>query len=131
MLFDEEHHGIRSSGNIGCTECSRGLACAPLEKSGTPLVPKHLGEGAAAAEVRDKDAETGFINLLDRSIPPARLAEVCLRKWEKSTGRQATDAERTDVRAVLCSSPANGGKGAVAAYRSIAEGLRRPRRPDG
>jgi len=135
VVFDEEHHGITEQANLvslvgkyrlhGVLAGLLVISALVLWKWGMPLVPKRPDERAATAEVRGKDAEAGFINLLRRSIPPARLVEVCVEEWEKNAGRQATEAERTHVRAVLRAHRTRSGKDAVAAYRTIAEGLAR------
>lgn len=133
VIFDEEHHGVREQANLaslvgkyrlhGVIAGLALIAALILWKLGIPLVPKESRENPAAVEVHGKDAEAGFINLLRRSVPPARLVQICVEEWEKNAGRQATDAERAHARSVLAAHGTHGGKNAVAAYRAIAEGL--------
>jgi hypothetical protein len=92
-VFDEAHLGVvetsgvavlmrkyRLHGVIGALVILAGLF---IWKNSISLVPAPPDE-AHKDFVTGKDAAGGFVNLLRRNIPPARILEVCFEEWTKS-----------------------------------------------
>ena len=92
-------------------------------KHAVPLLPKRRDPRDDDAEVRGKDAESGFINLLRRSIPRGQIVSVCVDEWEKSCGHRANEPELTHLRAVTRAHESKTARDPVSAYRTIAAGL--------
>jgi hypothetical protein len=51
-------------------------------------VPPHAEE-IRKDFITGKDAASGFVNLLRRNIPPAKILDVCFEEWTKSLTRAA------------------------------------------
>ena len=135
VIFDEQHLGVTEDANLATLTrkyrlqgllaglCS--VAALFVWKHAVPLLPKRRDPAADTAEVRGKDAEAGFINLLRRSIPRSQIVQVCVDEWEKSCGHRARETQLTHVRAVARAHAAKSARDPVAAYRTIVEGLNR------
>ncbi len=93
VVFDEAHNGMREEASLG-TLARRyrlhGFAVALLLlaglfvwKSSARFLPA-LSEEDRLDAVSGKDAASGLVKLLKRSVPKARLAAVCLAEWKRS-----------------------------------------------
>lgn len=135
IIFDEQHLGVSENGNLatltrkyrlqGLLAGLCAVAALFVWKHAVPLLPKRRDPRDDDAEVRGKDAESGFINLLRRSIPRSQIVKICVDEWEKSCGHRAREAELTHVRAVARAHDSKRARDSVAAYRTIAAGLAR------
>ena len=63
------------------------LAALFVWKSAVSFVPPYEAEVNTPAA--GKDSAAGFVNLLRRSIPAARVLSVCFEEWKKSKPRRA------------------------------------------
>jgi hypothetical protein len=135
LIFDEESHGVTENANLASLTrkyrlqgvvAGLGLIAALFVwKHAFPLVPKRRDLRVEDSEVRGKDAEEGFINLLRRSISVGQIVKVCAEEWERAHGHRARAEETAHVRAVLRAHEAKTVRDPVAAYRTIAQGLAR------
>lgn len=95
-VFDEAHLGVvetsgvagllrkyRLSGVVGALLLLAGLF---IWKNSLSLVPSPKAE-TREDFVPGKDAAAGFVNLLRRNIPPAKILDVCFEEWTKSLTR--------------------------------------------
>ena len=95
-VFDEAHLGVvesagvavlmrkyRLHGVVGALVLLAGLF---IWKNSLSLVPPRA-EDARKDYIPGKDAAAGFVNLLRRNIPPARILDVCFEEWTKSLTR--------------------------------------------
>ena len=135
LIFDEESHGVTENANLASLTrkyrlqgvvAGLGLIAALFVwKHAFPLVPKRRDPRADDSEVRGKDAEEGFTNLLRRSISVGQIVKACAVEWERAFGHRARAEELAHVRAVLRANEAKTVRDPVAAYRTIAQGLNR------
>jgi len=92
-VFDEAHLGVvetsgvavlmrkyRLHGVIGALVILAGLF---IWKNSSSLVPPPTDE-TRKDFVTGKDAAGGFVNLLRRNIPPAKILDVCFEEWTKT-----------------------------------------------
>mgnify|MGYP001795828860 CR=1 FL=1 len=93
IVFDEAHNGMHEDASLG-TLARRyrlhGFAAALLMlaglfvwKSSARFLPA-LSEEDRLDSVSGKDAASGLVKLLSRSVPKAQLAAVCLAEWKRS-----------------------------------------------
>jgi len=95
-VFDEAHLGVvetagmaglmrkyRLHGVLGAMLVLAGLF---IWKNSLSLVPPPKEE-APKDFITGKDAAGGFVNLLRRNIPPAKILDVCFEEWTKSLAR--------------------------------------------
>jgi Domain of unknown function (DUF4350) len=93
VVFDEAHLGVvetsavavllrryRLFGVVGALVVLAGLF---IWKNALSLVPPY-SMAAHQSFVTGKDAAGGFVNLLRRNIPPAKILDVCFEEWTKS-----------------------------------------------
>ena len=136
IVFDEGHFGIvDTSGVAGLMRKYRlhGLAAALILlaglfvwKNSTSLLPPR-GEEQPDEMIAGKDAASGFVNLLRRSIAPRDLLAACFAEWKKSTAAtgQFSAARRQQAEIIFQtenSAPARA-RNPVAAYQNIAAAL--------
>jgi hypothetical protein len=88
----------------------------------TPLVPARTLE-QVQDYVAGKDASTGVINLLRRSIPAGKLLETCFNEWKKSaaqgSGYSAARIQQAEAAFLAENSNAAKDRNVIAAYRTI------------
>lgn len=135
IVFDEEHLDVTEHMNVAGLARKYGLGSALLAvlavvalfvwKNAVPFLPPHADQ--RSADVAGAAAGEGFINLLRRSIPAGQILAACVNEWRKARGRRIRPEELAHVETVLRAHDARGiaGKDAAAAYRTIAEGLKR------
>ena len=140
VVFDEAHLGVvetsgvavlmrkyRLHGVIGALVLLAGLF---IWKNSISLVPPAPDE-AQKNFVTGKDAAGGFVNLLRRNIPPAKILDVCFEEWTRTltqTGSHTISSvdkasevmEAENVRSTLQRDP-------VKAYQEIAIALKSSR----
>ena len=134
IVFDEEHLGVSESSNIatlarrmrldGVVLALAVVASLYVWKQSTSLLPPR-NDTPADHDVTGSDASEGFIKLLHRSVAPGALLESCVAAWARTRGRVVPDEERAHIETVLRAHRGRRAKDAPAAYRSIAEGLKR------
>ena len=96
VVFDEAHLGVvetsgiavlmrkyRLYGVVGALVLLAGLF---IWKNSVSLVPPHPEE-IRKDYITGKDAVGGFVNLLRRNIPPAKILDVCFDEWTKCLTR--------------------------------------------
>jgi hypothetical protein len=97
IVFDESHLGMLQTGSaLGLARKYRLqgllwgfalLAGVFIWKTAEPFPPPPLDQAERTA-ITGRDAQTGFLRLLERHIPPARLVEECLREWRLTSPRK-------------------------------------------
>lgn len=135
VVFDEEHLGVTESMNIVGLARKHGLEGAVvavlfvvalfLWKNAAPFLPSRTEREADDAVVSGVDAAEGFVHLLRRSVPRARIFSLCVEEWRKARGRRVRPAEEAVLKEVLA--PLEGrvptAKEIVTSYRAIARKL--------
>lgn len=97
IVFDESHNGMREDASLatlarryrlhGFVVGLLLLAGLFVWKSSARFLPV-LPEADRLDSVSGKDAASGLVKLLRRSVPPTQLASVCLVEWQKSSKLQ-------------------------------------------
>lgn len=135
VVFDEEHLGVTENLNLAGLARKHGLEGAVFAtllvvalfvwKNSVPFLPPHAD--SRASDVTGADATEGFVNLLRRSIPGGQILAACVNEWRKAQGRRIRPEELAHVETVLRAHEGRtlSGKDATAAYRTIADGLKR------
>ncbi len=92
-VFDEAHLGVVETSGVavlmrkyrlhGVLVALVLLAGLFIWKNSLSLVPA-AAETARTEFVTGKDAAGGFVNLLRRNIPPAKILDVCFEEWTKA-----------------------------------------------
>ena len=133
VVFDEACHGVTEDTNVaslarrlhleGFVLALLAIAALFVWKNSTHFLPPRAL--ADDTHVVGRAAGEAFITLLRRAIPPSRLLAACAEEWTKSQGRRIREEERAHVESVLRAHAARSAKDAPAAYRTIAEGLRK------
>ena len=138
VVFDEAHLGISESPGVAALMRKyrlHGLAAGLLLlaglfiwKNSTSLVPPHADEQSDDF-VTGKDAASGFVNLLRRSISRRELLGVCFAEWKKSAAPSGkfSSARLRQAEAVFQSEnslPA-GQRDPIATYKKISETLKK------
>jgi len=133
VVFDEAHLGVvettgvavllrkyRLYGVIGALVLLAGLF---IWKNSVSLVPPHAEE-LRKEYIAGKDAAGGFVNLLRRNIPPAKILDACFEEWSKSLahGGNHTIASVDRASEIMEGQP---GRNPVLAYQQIAKALKR------
>ncbi len=137
VVFDEEHLGVTENMNLAGLARKHGLEGALLTtllvialfvwKNAVPFLPAQRRREGYEGEVSGADATEGFVNLLRRSVGAGQILKTCADAWRKAQGRRLRPEELAHVETVLRADGERGlfGKNAAAAYRTIAEGLKR------
>jgi len=96
-VFDEAHLGIVETSGVATLMRKyrlHGLAAGLIVLAGLfvwknafSLVPPHTDEQRENLII-GKDASSGFVNLLRRSVAPRDLLATCFAEWKKSVGRK-------------------------------------------
>ena len=136
IVFDEAHLGILDTSGVAALMRKyhlHGLAAGLLLlaalfiwKNSTSLVPARA-QAASEDFVTGKNATSGFVNLLRRSVAPRDLFGTCFAEWKKMaapSGKFSTARVR-QAEAIFQSEdlqPA-GQRDPIAAYRKISETL--------
>lgn len=131
VVFDEAHLGVvdtsgiavlmrkyRLYGVVGALVLLAGLF---IWKNSMSLVPPHLDE-AQKDYITGKDAAGGFVNLLRRNIPPAKILDACFEEWTKSLTRATSHTIASVDRASEIMETR--GRDPVEAYQQIAKALK-------
>ena len=136
IVFDEAHFGILDTSGVAALMRKyhlHGLAAGLLLlaalfiwKNSTSLVP---AQARAAREdfVAGKDATSGFVNLLRRSVPPRDVFATCFAEWKKAaapSGKFST-TRLQQAEAIFDSEKSRpvGERDPIATYRKISEAL--------
>ena len=136
LVFDEAHLGIAETPGVASLMRKyrlHGLAAGLLLlaglfiwKNSTSLVPPPPVE-PEADYVPGKNAATGFVNLLRRSIPPRELFAVCFAEWKKTAGTSGQHSRPRQLQAEAIFQAENElpprQQNPVVAYQKISETL--------
>jgi hypothetical protein len=134
IVFDEAHFGIVDTAGVAVLMRKyrlHGLAAGLILlaglfiwKNSTSLVPP-LADEARENVVAGKDASSGFVNLLRRSIAPRDLLATCFIEWKKSNAQKGkmSAARFQQAEAIFASenSLPNKDRSPVQTYRKISE----------
>ena len=137
VVFDEAHLGIVDTSGVATLMRKyrlHGLAAGLILlaglfiwKNSTSLVPP-LADEARENVVAGKDASSGFVNLLRRSIAPRDLLATCFAEWKKSEaqkGKMSTARfQQAEAIFALENSLPNRDRNPVQTYRKISETLK-------
>lgn len=146
VVFDEAHMGVLDTDGVatlirkyrlhGLVAGLLLLAGLFIWKNSTSLVPPRTAE-AREDFIAGKDAASGFVNLLRRSVLPRDLLATCFTEWQKTAARSGKYSEgrrRRAETAYLADTQADDTKrNPVATYRKLTEilGNRRDGQNDG
>ncbi len=136
VVFDEAHLGIVDTSGVATLMRKyrlHGLAAGLILlaglfiwKNSTSLVPP-LADQALENVVAGRDASSGFVNLLRRSIAPRDLLATCFAEWRKSVVQKGklSAARFQQAEAIFASENAlpNKDRNPVQTYRKISETL--------
>ena len=96
VVFDEGHLGLEDSGSVagllrryhlqGLVAVLLALAGLYVWKSSSPF-PARPANRSAAAGLRGFSSASGLVSLLERSVRPPQLLEVCVREYTQTAGR--------------------------------------------
>jgi len=124
IVFDEEHLGVVESGSVAVLGRKYNLEPAAFAlliaailfvwSSSSPFLP--LRPRTAADVLEGQDSHTGLAALLRRSVPTAKLMDICVAEWER-TARSRPKARLTTA----LSGPATD---VVETYRRAARALK-------
>jgi hypothetical protein len=137
VVFDEAHLGVveepgvatlmrryRLHGVVGGLALLMGLFVWKNSFSLVPPPPRASANGIVAG----REAATGFVNLLRRSIPAGEILKVCHEQWEKSAAaRHGLAAARVEqAKQIIAAELARTGRdrNPVAAYQQAARVLK-------
>ncbi len=97
VVFDEGHLGINEGGSVagllrryhlqGLIAALLVLAALYVWKSSSPFLPRIAPSSAGPAGLRGFSAASGLVTLLERSIAPPKLLDVCISEFENTAGR--------------------------------------------
>ena len=129
IVFDEEHHGIAEESGIatlarkyrlhGVVAALALLAALFVWKNAARFIPAYDETRGEDEIIAGKESSEGFVNLLQRSIPPAEIIGVCVEEWRKACAHKPAERARLDE--ALRQQPSK--TTPVAAYRSLAQAL--------
>ena len=136
VIFDEGHLGLEDSGSVagllrryhlqGLVLALLALAGLYVWKSSSPFLARPP-KSAGAAGLRGFSSASGLVSLLERSVRPAQLLEVCLREYKQTAARTLPEKPRAKLEEVMSASarsadPARG-------YETIRHALEEIRQP--
>lgn len=108
IVFEESHLGVKEDENIATLAWHYHLqlvaasllllAALFIWKNASSLLPPHEDE-PRSAQVKGLDSASGFVNLLRRSIPAAKLPAVCVAEWKKSFGNRFSAKKLREIEA--------------------------------
>lgn len=140
LTFDESHFGIMIRPGIaglarkyrlhGLVAGLFVLAALFIWKNTSPLVPPDP-EPASANEFAGKDANSGFVNLLRRNIPPSDVVIIGYEQWKRSApeaARPGTTLTETDAFVAAEKSRSAKDRDPIALYQTLAGLLIRSRK---
>jgi len=136
VVFDEAHFGIVETSGVAVLMRKyrlHGLAAGLvllaglfIWKNSTSLVPPPA-ETKKADFIAGKDAASGFVNLLRRSIAPRDLLATCFAEWKKSAAPagKISSARIQQAEAVFTSenSLPNKDRNSIETYKKISKAL--------
>lgn len=135
IVFDEESHGVRENPGIATLVRKYGLhgvaagllliAALFVWKNASHLVPPPDSDSEDTDFIRGREASEGLINLLRRSIDPAKLLAICAGEWKKAFDPGGTSLKSAHLEKVLASETARPARerNPVAAYQTITQVL--------
>lgn len=133
VIFDEESHGLRENPGIaslvgkyrlyGVVGGLFLLALLFVWKNAVRFIPAHQPQFAEGDVVAGKESGEGFVNLLRRSIRPARIFETCWNEGRKALAHRPRELAAVEqIWADEQSRPARD-RDPVATYRAISRVL--------
>ena len=106
VVFDETHLGVEENTGIAALARRYGLAHTALAliavavlyfwKNGTSLVPPAARGAVDAGELAGRDASSGLVNLLRRTLPAGELVAACVAEYKRAAAwrRLAPETQR-------------------------------------
>jgi len=95
VVFDETHLGVMENTGIAALARRYGLAhtalaliavaCLFFWKNGTSLVPPVARVDTGGDELAGRDASSGLVNLLRRTVPPEALVPACVAEYKRAS----------------------------------------------
>ena len=133
VVFDEAHFGIMDNPGVAALVLKyhlQGLVAGLLVLAGLfvwkhsfSLVPPFANERGERF-VAGKDSAAGFVNLLQRCIPPRDLMAACFGEWKKSVAhRKQLTGRYQQAEAVFAAESASHDRSSVETYRKITDTL--------
>lgn len=135
VVFDEEHHGIREEPGIaslarkyrlhGVVAGLVLLAFLFVWKNALRFLPPLEAADGADDVVMGRESGAGFVNLLRRTIPPARILEDCVAEWRKTFAHQSVDVAKVEELSAQESARPRRERDPVSVYQNIARAISR------
>jgi hypothetical protein len=137
IVFDERHLGINEGGSVAGLLRRyhlQGLIAALLVltglyvwKSSSPLLPRAPTVGAGGMGLRGFSAASGLVTLLERSIAPPKLLDVCIGEYQATAGRGLAQEPRMKLEEIMRQSAHAADP--VRGYETIRQALEEIRHP--
>lgn len=131
VVFDESHLGIEESGSIaglirryrlhGVVAALIVLAILYVWSRSVPFLPPRQAVDSASV-IAGRSSAAGLTGLIERTVPPDKLIEVCLREWHASPAGRGGSL-REAVRETITSLPPKSDP--VVAYKAIHQTIER------
>ena len=140
VIFDEGHLGLEDSGSVagllrryhlqGLVAALLALAGLYVWKSSSPFLPRPP-KSASAAGLRGFSSASGLVSLLERSVRPPQLLDVCVREYTQTAGRGVAQRLGGEPRKKLEETMRQGAQAAdpVRGYETIRKALEEMRHP--
>jgi hypothetical protein len=133
VVFDESHFGIVETSGVAILMRKyrlHGLAAGLILlaglfiwKNSTSLVPPHA-DAKKEGFIAGKDAASGFVNLLRRSIAPRDLLATCFAEWKKSAGKNSNSRfQQAEIIFQSENSLPDKDRNSITAYKNISNAL--------
>ena len=135
LVFDEQHLGLTEGGSVaglmrryrlqGLIVALLVLAGLYIWKSSSTLLPRMTPVSTDAAS--GFSAASGLVTLLERSVPPRQLLDICIAEYQSTAGRALAEEPRRKLKETLkqtelAADPVRG-------YESIRQALEEIRQP--
>ena len=136
VIFDEGHLGLEDSGSVagllrryhlqGLIAALLALAGLYVWQSSSPFLPRPA-KSTGAAGLRGFSSASGLVSLLERSVRPPQLLDVCIREYRQTAGRALPEKPRARLEEIMNASgrPVDPVRG----YEAIRKAIEETRQP--
>lgn len=134
-IFDETHLGVVENAGIAALARRYGLTHAAFAllavavlyawRNASPLVPPRRESGTEPEAMEGRDASSGLVNLLRRTLPAGSLFATCVSEYRRSLAWRRTAPGARQSLEALSATDRGDGRRILEAMRSAHELLRR------
>jgi hypothetical protein len=135
VVFDEQHLGLTEGGSVaglmrryrlhGLIAALLVLAGLYIWKNSSPFLPRVTPVSSAAAS--GFSAASGLVTLIERSVPPPQLLDICIAEYQSTEGRALAEDPRRKLEQTLNQTGLTADP--VRGYESIRQALEEIRHP--